>query len=335
MQLFKLVSQGGYTEKPNTRGIDKDSKKTPAKNSLESPTEFGYKCVCLNARSIVNKRNELNIMVEDIDPHIIGITESWATPDISDAELGMTGYVMFRKDRLGRRGGGVILYIKESIQAYEIKFEKEAECEEAVWCNIVTVKSTLTVGLVYRSPNISMEENEKIHNAIKEVSKRDCIIMGDFNHGHIQWTSLQSTGREDQEFLNLVQDRFLSQHVLEATRGENVLDLVLSSQKEFVDNVKICEPLGCSDHNQIHFIIKVKGERNRKIRYRNFFHKGRYKDMREYLAKIDWNNTLKNKTAAECWNILKSEIDCVVDKFVPLKKTGETVKEETLIEGSH
>ena len=117
MQLFKLVSQGGYTEKPNTRGIDKDSKNTSAKNSLESPMEFGYKCVCLNARSIVNKRNELNIMVEDIDPHIIGITESWATPDISDAKLGMTGYVMFRKDILGRRGGGVILYIKESIQA--------------------------------------------------------------------------------------------------------------------------------------------------------------------------------------------------------------------------
>ena len=36
--------------------------------------ETGYRCVCLNARSIVNKKNELNIMVEDIDPHIIGIT---------------------------------------------------------------------------------------------------------------------------------------------------------------------------------------------------------------------------------------------------------------------
>ena len=108
-------------------------------------------------------------MVEDIDPHIIGITKSWATPDISDAELGMTGYVMFRKDRLGRRGGGVILYIKESsIKAYEIKLEKEAECEEAVWCKIVTGKSTLTVGLVYRSPNISMEENEKIMTLSKK-----------------------------------------------------------------------------------------------------------------------------------------------------------------------
>ena len=256
-------------------------------------------------------------MVEDIDPHIIGITESWATPDISDAELGMTGYVMFRKDRLGRRGGGFILYnIKESIQAYEIKLEKEAECEEAVWCNIVTGNSTLTVGLVNRSPNISIEKNEKIHNAIKEVSKRDCIIMGDFNSGHLY----RVPGERIKSFFNLIQDSFLSQHVLEATRGENVLDIVLSSQKEFLDNVKICEPLGYSDHNQIHFIIKVKGEWNRKIRYRNKFHKGRYKNMREYLAKIDWNNTLKNKTATECWNILKSEIDCVVDKFVPLKK---------------
>ena len=59
-------------------------------------------------------------MVEDIDPHITGIIESWANKDIAHAEFGLTGYVMFRRDRIGRRGGGVILYIKESIQAYEI-----------------------------------------------------------------------------------------------------------------------------------------------------------------------------------------------------------------------
>ena len=46
------------------------------------------------------------------EPHIISITESWA--DISDAELGMTGYVMFRKDRIGRRGGGLIVFIKKN-----------------------------------------------------------------------------------------------------------------------------------------------------------------------------------------------------------------------------
>ena len=44
------------------------------------------------------------------------------------------------------------------------------------------------------------------------------------------------------------------------TREENVLDIVLSLQNELVDNVKIHEPLGNSDHNQIHFDINVKSE---------------------------------------------------------------------------
>ena len=57
-----------------------------------------------------------------------------------------------------------------------------------------------------------------------------------FNDGHIQWKSLEST---DQQFLLLSQDSFLTQHVLEPTRGENVLDLVVSSQNDLVDNIKI------------------------------------------------------------------------------------------------
>ena len=60
---------------------------------------------------------------------------------------------MFRRDRLGRRGGGVILYVKESIQAYEIKLEMKPDYNEAVWCKIVSGNSKLTIGLVYRSPN--------------------------------------------------------------------------------------------------------------------------------------------------------------------------------------
>ena len=47
--------------------------------------------------------------------------------------------------------------------------------------------------------------------------------MGAFNHGHIQWKSLESTGGEDQQFLFLIQDSFLTQYVLEPTMGENVL----------------------------------------------------------------------------------------------------------------
>ena len=77
--------------------------------------------------------------------------------------------------------------------------------------------------------------------------------MGDFNHGNIKWDTLQSTAVEDQKCLCLVQDNFLTQHVLEPTRATRILDIVLSSQKELVDNVEIKEPLGSSDHNQMHF----------------------------------------------------------------------------------
>ena len=60
-------------------------------------------------------------------------------------------------------------------------------------------------------------------------------------------------GIEYQQFLCLVQDTFLTQHVLEQTRATRVVYIVLSSQKEFVDNVILEELLGSSDHNQLHF----------------------------------------------------------------------------------
>ena len=73
-------------------------------------------------------------------------------------------------------------------------------------------------------------------------------------------------GGEDQQCIFFIQESFLTQHVLEPTRGENVLDIVLSSQIELVDNIKIHEPLGNSDHNQIHFDINVKSESKNKKR---------------------------------------------------------------------
>ena len=139
----------------NTIGGQKDRRsKTVQRNTSES----GIKCVCLNARSIINTKTELNIMVDDLKPHIIGITESWANNDITDAVLGLEGYVMFRKDR---RGGGVLLYIKETVPAYEVQLQEEADCKEALWCNLVTGHTTVTIGVVYRCPNITIQNNEK------------------------------------------------------------------------------------------------------------------------------------------------------------------------------
>jgi hypothetical protein len=88
---------------------------------------------------------------------------------------------MFRKYIIGNSGDGVSLYIQESNQAYEIQLEKEAECEEAVWCNKVTGNSPLTVGLGYH-----IEENEKVQNAIKRMLVNGTVSLWIIlpTHGH-------------------------------------------------------------------------------------------------------------------------------------------------------
>ena len=130
----------------------------------------------------------------------------------------------------------------------------------------------------------------------------DCIIMGDFNHWNIKWDSLLSTGVEDQKLLCLVQDNFLTQHVFEPTRAARVLDIVLSSQKDFAENVVIQEPLGSSDHNQLHFNINVTSDKTK----------------------------VKNKKATECWNILRGELDSAIDSYVPMKKQRKRSKKKHL-----
>ena len=149
---------------------------------------------------------------------------------------------------------------------------------------LVTGHTTVTIGVVYRCPNITKQNNEKIHNDISEVSKGDSIVMGDFNHGHIKWDTQQSTWIEDQQFMCLVQDNFLTQHVLEPTRAARVIYIVLSSQKEFVDNVVIQEPLGSRDHNQLHFNIKIKSDKTKVKQCRRDFKRGNYTEIRNSLA---------------------------------------------------
>ena len=100
-----------------------------------------------------------------------------------------------------------------------------------------------------------------------------------------------------------------------------MLDLILSSQNELVDNVKVYKPLGSRDHNQIHLDIKVKTGTTYKKQWRNF-NPGKYKEMITYLANIDWNNLLKN-TATECWTCLNYEIEGITEKFVPLRNQGK------------
>ena len=54
------------------------------------------------------------------------------------------------------------------------------------------------------------------------------------------------------------------------------------------------------------------------------------KEIRKSLALLDWNDKMKNKTATECWNILRGEIDSAIDSYVPMKKQEKRSKKKHL-----
>ena len=46
------------------------------------------------------------------------------------------------------------------------------------------------------------------------------------------------------------------------------------------------------------------------------------------LALIDWNDKINNKTATECWNILRGELDSAIFSYVPMKRQGKRYKKK-------
>jgi len=59
----------------------------------------GLKCLYTNSCSLLSKMDELRNFVYTENFDIIAITETWANEQITDAELTLDCYVLFRNDR--------------------------------------------------------------------------------------------------------------------------------------------------------------------------------------------------------------------------------------------
>ena len=82
---------------------------------------FGARLRCLytNTRSMGNKQEELEMCAHLQGHDIIGITETWW--DVSyDWSVAMDGYRLFRKDRPGRQGEGVAIYVRDRLESMEL-----------------------------------------------------------------------------------------------------------------------------------------------------------------------------------------------------------------------
>ncbi|GAB0207912.1 hypothetical protein GRJ2_003256900 [Grus japonensis] len=102
---------------------------TPANKSASSGAQL--KCLYANTRSTGNKQEELETCVCLQGYDLIGITEMWWDSSY-DWSVGMEGYRLFRKDRQGRQGGGVTLYVNDQLECMELHLGMDEELTKSL-----------------------------------------------------------------------------------------------------------------------------------------------------------------------------------------------------------
>ena len=139
-----------------------------------------------NAQSILNKQSELCALVDHNNCHLIGITELWCTDSVNDSELHLKGCNLFRANKKSGTGGGVLLYLHESLSAALCVPFMDFGVDDALWCSVVLRdKEQLLIGIVYRSPSSSDDNNGRLLSAIKSINNfnhfSQVLLIGDFN----------------------------------------------------------------------------------------------------------------------------------------------------------
>ena len=89
--------------------------------------------------------------VELNKPDIIVGTETWLTKEMFDSEFfpPELGFTVYRKDRIGQKGGGVIILVRFALFSEE-KSEFNSDCENLwVQLNLAGPKSVL-IGAYYK-----------------------------------------------------------------------------------------------------------------------------------------------------------------------------------------
>ncbi|KAF7246134.1 Lipoxygenase-likey domain-containing protein 1 [Varanus komodoensis] len=101
-----------------------------------------------NARSMANKQEELEALLGIGGYDLVGITETW-WDERQVWNVNIEGYHLVRKDRKGKRGGGVTLYVREGIGCSEIECSTDGDSVEAVWMKLrgFDRERDLTVGV--------------------------------------------------------------------------------------------------------------------------------------------------------------------------------------------
>ena len=110
-----------------------------------------------NARSLVNKIDELSRTVSNYSADIVVITEIWLSNNVDNSVIGLNGFSTFRHDRSdGRRGGGVCVYVNNRFPVFHLDDISVPDIE-SIWLLLKLSRlpsgfNSFILGAIYHPP---------------------------------------------------------------------------------------------------------------------------------------------------------------------------------------
>ena len=234
------------------------TKITPQKRSNYSFPSF----YTANARSVRAKLDELTAQLLTVHMDIAIITQSWLHDLIDSNILTIPGYNIVRRDRCNRIGGGVCAFVSS-----EIPFKRRSDLEspehECLWLwlrphRLPRPLSGIICGVVYFPEAPAQVQRDRTMYIIEtldsvKTSYPDCgvVLLGDFN---------------TQVISDMLANHNLKQVVTRPTRGNSILDLILTDFSEHYSEPIVSTHLGSSDHGSVHWNPFLSSQRAKKKR---------------------------------------------------------------------
>ncbi|GAB0177964.1 hypothetical protein GRJ2_000261700 [Grus japonensis] len=242
----------------------------------------------------------------------------------------MEGHRLLRKDRQGRQGGGIALYVDDQLECTELHLGMDEEPSESLRVRIKgrAGAGDIIVGVCYRPPDQGDRADEALYRQIGAASHSQALVlMGDFNHPDICWRDNAAERKQSRKFLERADDNFLLPVTEKPTRRGAMLDLILTNKEGLVGDVKLKGSLGCSDHEMVEFWILRAARRACSKLATLDFSRADFGPFRDLLGRIPWDKALEGRGAQDSWLIFKGHLLQAQEQCIPTKrKSSKTTK---------
>lgn len=218
------------------------------------------------------------------DADFIFLTETWLSSDICDHEIFPTNldYTVYRCDRKVRRGGDVLIAIRNHICSSLVPIVSNLEI---IFVRLGSHSSQTIIGICYRPPNFTEDfVNQPRHvlsQGVTSFPNYSFILLADFNFSDINWLSLSAKSLISKDFTELCQSFYFNQMIVKPTRTventRNLLELCLSTDPNLINNI-IHLPPSC-DHDVIRLNFTF-----------NIYHKATFSKIIKDYNKADYTS---------------------------------------------